>query len=425
MSKNYKWYVVGMLWLICFFNYADRQAMSSVLPLLEKEMGLTTVQLGWLTAAFAWVYGLSAPFSGNIADRIKRRTAILGGLQAWSLVCAATALATNFFQLVFFRSLIGLGESIYYPAAMSLVSDYHGKSTRSRVMGIHQTGVYIGTIAGSFFAGLIGQYYGWRLSFVVFGGLGVLLGLLMYKTLHEPKRGAADLADIGAKADAHLKKVMPLKQFMKVIWGTPTVLLLMSAFMCANFVALVVLSWMPKFLYDKFHLSLAGAGLTATLYIQLASMVGCPLGGYLADVFRKRTPVGRIAIQAVGVLCGAPFVFLCGQTQSVAWLIVALTAWGLFKGFYDANIFASVYDVVRPEARGTAAGFMNSIGWIGGGAAPVVIGYVARSSSLGYAISMTAAVYVLAAALLLCGVLFTVKKDAARMESQLAEEAQA
>jgi MFS family permease len=423
MDKNYKWYVVGMLWLICFFNYADRQAMSSVLPLLEKEMGLTTVQLGWLTAAFAWVYGLSAPFSGNIADRIKRRTAILGGLQAWSVVCAATALATNFFQLVFFRSLIGLGESIYYPAAMSLVSDYHGKSTRSRVMGIHQTGVYIGTIGGSFFAGLIGQYYGWRLSFLVFGGLGVLLGLLMYKTLREPKRGAADLADIGAKSDAHLEKVMPLKQFMKVIWGTPTVLLLMSAFMCANFVALVVLSWMPKFLYDKFHLSLAGAGLTATLYIQLASMVGCPLGGYLADVLRKRTPGGRIAIQAAGVLCGAPFVFLCGQTQSVAWLIVALTAWGLFKGFYDANIFASVYDVVRPEARGTAAGFMNSIGWIGGGAAPVVIGYVARSSSLSYAISMTAVVYIMAAALLLCGVLFTVKKDAARMEAQLAAEA--
>lgn len=425
MSKNYKWHIVGMLWLICFFNYADRQAMSSVLPLLEKEMGLTPVQLGWLTAAFAWVYGLSAPFAGNIADRIKRRTAILGGLQAWSVVCALTAAATNFVQLVSFRALIGLGESIYYPAAMSLLSDYHGKGTRSRVMGIHQTGVYIGTIAGSFFAGLIGQYYGWRLSFLVFGGLGILLGLFMMKALIEPQRGAADLADIGAKADAKLAKTMPMKEFMKVIWGTPTVLLLMSAFMCANFVALVVLSWMPKFLYDKFHLSLAGAGLTATLYIQLASMVGCPLGGYLADVFRKRTPGGRIIIQGLGVLCGAPFVLLCGQTGSVGWLILGLIAWGLFKGFYDANIFASVYDVIRPEARGTAAGFMNSIGWIGGGIAPVAIGYIAQGSSLSYAISITAVVYIVAAALLFCGAFITVKKDAARMEAQLAAEAQA
>ncbi len=425
MSKNYKWFVVGMLWLICFFNYADRQALSALLPLLEKEMHLTPVQLGWLTAAFAWVYGLSAPFTGNIADRIKRRTAILGGLQAWSIVCALTAAAANFAQLVSFRAIIGLGESIYYPAAMSLLSDYHGKETRSRVMGIHQTGVYIGTIAGSFFAGLIGQYYGWRLSFVVFGGLGIVLGLFMMKALIEPERGAADLADLGAKPDAHLAKSMPVKEFMKVIWGTPTVLLLMSAFMCANFVALVVLSWMPKFLYDKFHLSLAGAGLTATLYIQLASMVGCPLGGYLADILRKRTPGGRIAIQGFGVLLGAPFVLLCGETETFGWLIVSLIAWGLFKGFYDANIFASVYDVIRLEARGTAAGFMNAIGWIGGGLAPVIIGYIAQGSSLSYAISITAVVYVIAAVLLFCGVFFTVKRDAARMEAQLAAEARA
>jgi MFS family permease len=419
MNRYYKWYVVGMLWLICVFNYADRQALSSVLPLLEKEMHLTTVQLGWLTAAFAWVYGLSAPFCGNIADRIRRRTAILGGLQLWSVVCALTALAANFKQLIFFRSIIGLGESMYYPAAMSLLSDYHGKETRSRVMGIHQTGVYIGTIAGSFFAGLIGQYYGWRLSFVVFGGLGVLLGLVMYKSLREPKRGAADLADLGAKQDAHVAEKMPLKAFLKVIWGTPTVLLLMGAFMCANFVALVLLAWMPKFLFDKFHLSLAGAGLTATLYIQLASMIGCPFGGWLADILRRRFTGGRISVQALGVLCGAPFVVLCGQTQSVTWLVVALIAWGLFKSFYDANIFAAVYDVIRPEARGTAAGFMNAIGWIGGGAAPVAIGYIAQSTSLSLAISLTAVVYLAAAALLGCAVLFTVRRDAARMQAQL------
>src|ERR1035437_3116561 len=113
MNRNYKWYVVGMLWLICVFNYADRQALSSLLPLLEREMHLSNVQLGWLTAAFAWVYGLSAPFSGNIADRIRRRTAILGGLQIWSVICAATALASNFTQLIVLRASIGLGESIY------------------------------------------------------------------------------------------------------------------------------------------------------------------------------------------------------------------------------------------------------------------------------------------------------------------------
>jgi MFS family permease len=420
LPKNYKWYVVAMLWAVTFFNYADRQAVSAVLPLLQKEMGLNLVDLGLLTAAFAWVYGLSSPFSGNIADRIKRKLAVLGGLQVWSVICGVTALVRSFPQLLFFRGAIGLGESIYFPAAMSLVSDYHGRRTRSFAMGFHQTSVYIGTIGGSFFAGLIGQYYGWRCSFIVFGILGLLLGLVLMKFLVEPRRGAADLEDLGTSAPPPPPARMSTAQFLKVVWGTPTVLLLMGAFMCSNFVALVLLAWMPKFLYDKFQLSLAMAGLTATLFAQLASMVGSPLGGWLADRWRTRLTGGRIAVQAVGVICGAPFVLLCGQTHSVYWLAVALAAWGLFKGLYDASIFASVYDVIEPQARGTAAGFMNCIGWLaGGGPAPIVIGYIAEHSNLSVAISMTAVVYLIAGALLLCAILFTVRRDATRMEAHL------
>ena len=89
---------------------------------------------------------------------------------------------------------------------------------------------------------------------------------------------------------------------------------------------------------------------------------------------------------------------------SVTVLIAALTVWGLFKGLYDANIFASVFDVVRPEARGTAAGFMNAIGWLaGGGSAPLVIGLIAERSNLGLAITLTSLVYVMAAVLLAIG----------------------
>ena len=171
---------------------------------------------------------------------------------------------------------------------MSIVSDYHGKDTRSRAMGIHQTSVYMGTIAGGFFAGLIGQYYGWRWSFVVFGGLGIVLGFVLQKFLIEPQRGAADLAPLHTAAPSFL-------EFLRTVASTPTLLLLMGAFLCANFVAVVLLSWMPKFLYDKFHMGLAAAGLTATLFVQLASMAGSPLGGWLADRLRQRSPRGRMS----------------------------------------------------------------------------------------------------------------------------------
>jgi MFS family permease len=381
-----------MLWWIAFFNYADRQAIFSVFPLLEKELHLSSVQLGLLGSAFAWVYGLASPVAGLIVDRVRRKRAILGGLQTWSLICMATAAARSFPALVFFRAAEGLGETFYFPASVSLVSDYHAPETRSRALGIHQTSVYIGTIAGGFFAGAIAQHYGWRWSFVVFGGLGVLLGLVLSRFLKEPKRPAEGVR-------------MPLGEFLNILLRTPAALLLMGAFVCANFVAVVLLSWMPKFLYDKFHLSLAAAGLTATVFVQLASMAGSPLGGWMADSLRRRMPGGRMAVQAAGVLCGAPFVVLCGLTNSSAWLVVALAAWGFFKGLYDANIFAALFDVVPAEARGTAAGFMNMVGWLGGGGtAPIVIGFIARDRGLGVAIAMASVVYCVAGALLISAI---------------------
>jgi MFS family permease len=395
---RYKWAVVGMLWGISFFNYADRQAVFSVFPLLEKEMHLSSVQLGLLGSSFALVYGLCGIFAGAIVDRVRRVSAILWGLYVWSLICVATAVSRTFGQLLGFRAAEGLGETLYFPASMSLIGGYHGRETRSRAMGLHQTSVYIGTVAGGFFAGLIGQRYGWRWSFIVFGGAGIVLGAVLHRFLREPPGKPAE-------------KPVPLDTFAALL-RKPTVLCLMAAFLCANFVAVVLLSWMPKFLYDKFHMTLAMAGLTATIFVQLASMIGSPIGGWLADTLRKRRPGGRLMVQAIGVFAGAPFVVLCGLTNSTTWLVVALTLWGLAKGMYDANIFASVYDVVPAEARGSAAGMMNTVGWLGGGAvAPLAIGVLAQVYGLGVAIALASGVYLVAGGFLVTAIALFVKRD--------------
>jgi len=384
-----------MLWWIAFFNYADRQAIFSVFPLLEKEMHLSAVQLGWLGSSFALVYGLVSPISGSIVDRVRRKSAIHGGLHLWSAICMATAASRGFAGLLCFRAAEGLGESFYFPAGVSMISDYHPPSTRSRALGLHQTSVYIGTIGGGALAGLIAQHYGWRASFVIFGSAGVLLGFFLNRFLIEPPR-SLDAAR------------MPIAAFLRVL--RPEAILLMLAFLCANFVAVVLLSWMPKFLFDEFHMSLAAAGFAATFFVQLSSMIGSPTGGWLADFLRKRTPGGRMMVQAIGVFGGAPFVVLCGLTRSTTVLVGALIAWGFFKGLYDANIFASVFDVVPQEARGTAAGFMNMVGWMGGGSAPVVVGFVAMKTGLGAAIAMAAALYVVAGILLL-GAIYRIARN--------------
>ena len=182
-SKRYSWAVVGMLWLICFFNYADRQAIFSVFPLLQREFSLSQVQLGLLGSAFAWIYGLSGPVAGVVVDRIRRKTAILGGLQFWSIICGASALSRTFGKLLFFRAAEGLGEAVYYPASTSLISDYHGSKTRSKALGILVTSVYAGTVGGGFWAGAMAERHSWRFSFEILGALGCLLGLVLVGVL--------------------------------------------------------------------------------------------------------------------------------------------------------------------------------------------------------------------------------------------------
>ena len=418
----YRWVVVFFLWAVCFFSYADRQALFSIFPLLEKDMGLTTVQLGMLGSSFAIVYGLSGPFAGYIVDKIRRKIAVIGGLELWSVICILSAMSRNFFQLVIFRAAEGIGESIFYPAALSMVSDYHGKRTRSRAMGILQTSVYAGTVGGGYLAGVVAQRHGWRAAIFIFGALGLVVGLALIPMLREPIRGQADLEDSRdhLAAPPH-PTAPPTLRAIRALLKIKSLLTLTGVFACANYVAMVLLTWMPLYLYTKFHLSLAMAAFDAAVYPQIASMGGSVLGGYLADKFAKRSPRGRVMVQCIGVLAAAPFVILCGVSGSLFVVDIALLFWGFFKGMYDSNIFASAFDVVPVESRGTVSGLMNCVGWLlGGGLAPVLVGYLAVYISMGHAIALSSIVYVLAGILMILAMSRYLKKDVNRLQIEKA-----
>jgi sugar phosphate permease len=413
----YGWAIVILLWLVCFFSYADRQAFFSVFPLLQKELNLTTVQLGLLGSSFAVVYGLAGPFAGFVVDRVRRKTAILGGLQFWSIICILSAFSRNFFQLVLFRGMEGLGECIYHPAAMSMVSDYHGKRTRSRAMGLLQTSVYVGTVGGGYWAATIAQKHGWRVAILFFGGLGCLLGLALIRLMREPIRGIADVHD-GIPQGKEAARHRGVKGELRSLLSIKSFLMLMVVFACANFVAMVLLTWMPTYLYSHLHLSLGMAAFNAVIYPQVASMAGSVCGGYLADFAARRTTRGRMLVQCLGVMAGAPFVVLCGLSGSLLLVRVALTCWGFFKGIYDSNIFAAAFDVVPAETRGTVSGSMNCIGWLmGAGTAPVMIGFLAVHLSLGKAIALSSIAYVIAGILLLLTMRCFLKSDVKKLRS--------
>lgn len=414
-SRRYAWSVVGMLWLVCCFNYADRQAISVVFPALKKEFGFDTVQLGLIGSAFMWVYAAGAPLAGWAGDRMQRRHLILGGCLFWSLVTMATAWCSKLWHFVTVRALEGFGETFYFPASMSLVSDYHGRQTRSRAMAAHQSSVYIGTIGGSWLGAVLAEHYGWRAGFYVFGGVGMVLALVLYFFLREPPRTRATVNP--GESGASSAGAPPFGETLRFLLGHPAARLLMLAFVGANFVATIFLVWTPTFLILKFGFKLSTAGLSATVFIHLASAVSAPLAGWAADLVVARRPGGRIMVQAAGLLAGAGFVAWVGMTSSVAALLVAMAAFGFCKGVYDSGIFASLYDVVPAGSRATAAGVMNTVGWTGGALGPLYAGWMAKHAGQGsevanmsFAVAWGAGVYVLGGVLLLFAARAMVKR---------------
>lgn len=403
-GRGYAWAVVGMLWFICCFNYADRQAISVVFPALKEEFGFNKEQLGWIGSAFMWVYAGAAPLAGWAGDRMQRRHLILGGCLFWSFVTVTTAWCTKLWHFITVRALEGFGETFYFPASMSLVSAYHGVKTRSRAMAFHQSSVYVGTIGGSWVGALMAQHYGWRTGFYCFGILGMLLAGMLYFFLKEPAASTAQSGDATSSASAEAPAQVSFWEALRFIAVHPSARLLMVAFVLANFVATLFLVWTPTFLMEKFGYKLGAAGLTATVFIHLASAATVPLAGWLADWGIQRHPGARMFVQAGGLLVGSVCVAWVGWTQDRTSLMIAMTAFGVCKGFYDSGIFAALYDVVPANSRATSAGIMNTVGWTGGALGPLYAGMMSTRAgratevdNMSLAVSLCGIVYLVGA----------------------------
>jgi len=410
MQKNYKWYVIAMLWFVCFLNYADRQAIFVLFPLLRVQFHLTNMQLAMLGSSFMWMYAVTGPIAGWLGDRFSRRGLILSGLIFWLCVTAATIVSRSYWQLTVLRAFSGIAEALYFPSAMSLISSYHGPDTRSRAMSFHQSAVYAGTVGGGVISSVIAEHFGWRANFVLLGAIGMTMLFILLLFLKEPPRGFWAVQESSrTNQPAH----MPLRAMLRDILGSALVLRLIFVFIGANFVAMIFLVWLPSFLYGKFHMSLSMSGVSATVYLQAASIVGVLCGGVLADRMAHGGRGGRMRVQALGLIAGAPFLFLTGWTLSIPILVIGMIGFGYFKGIYDSNIWAALHDVVRPECRATAVGIMNSLGWLGGGIAPLAIAAASQHFGMGVCLSATSLVY-----LLVAGVLLWNARAASRMREE-------
>ncbi len=368
---SYAWFVVALLVPVALLNYLDRQMIAAMkVSVMGDITGITEeTQWGLMLGKFKWVYAVLSPIGGYIADRFSRKFTICASLFAWSAITYATGHVHTYEGLLWTRTLMGMSEAFYIPAALALIADFHTGGTRSRATGIHQMGIYCGVILGGF-AGYVADApaLGWRWMFNVTGLVGIIYAPVLVLLLKDAPRAEATSAT-------------PEKPG---VWGSVRALvtnvsfiLLVLYFTLPALAGWVVRDWMPAILQQSFNISQGRAGVSATLYWQLAAIVSAFAGGWLADRWMRRTERGRIYVSAIGMALIVPALFGVGNSpaaNSLTLAILSLVLFGIGWGFFDGNNMPILSQIVRPELRATGYGFMNLVSISCGGLADVGFG---------------------------------------------------
>jgi MFS family permease len=390
-NKRYKWEILTLLWIAFFLNQADRQVFNVVLPLIKSDLQLTDFQIGFIATAFNLVYALIVPLAGYAGDLFSKKWIITISVLFWSIATMFTGLCNGMLMLILMRSIAtGGGEAFFGPANYSLLAQYH-KKTRAFAMSIHQTSYYIGLIVSGYLAGYIGENYGWRNAFFVFGAMGVIHGIVLIFRLKENRNH---------QERETIEKINLLEGF-KVLFRTPTGLMLTIGFSGLIFVLTGYLTWMPTFLFENFDMNLSSAGFHSMFYTHLFAFIGIILAGKYSDRFGSRNPASRMMMQGIGLLIAVPFILVMGNSGILALTYIGFAGFGFARAFFDANTYTVLYDVIPEKYYSTASGVMIMIGFAVGSMSPVILGYIKPLLGLSFGLTMLAAVWAICGLLLI------------------------
>ena len=352
------WIVVVLLVPVGLLNYLDRQMLSTMkssvmisIPTIENN-----ANWGLMLGQFKWVYAFLSPLGGYLADRFSRRYTVCLSLFVWSLVTWWTGHVTTFNELLLTRSLMGISEAFYMPAALALIADYHTGGTRSRAIGFHQMAIYCGVMAGGF-GGYVADapMLGWRFAFTACGVVGMLYALPLVVLLRDAPR---------AESSEPMSRTDPVRSFVE-LFSNPSFQLLVFYFTLPAVAAWVVRDWMPAILKTEFRIEQRTAGIAATMPWLIAAIVGAFVGGWLADRWTLRNIRGRIYVSAIGMSLIVPAIYGVGfeasKAQSLNLVMCYLVLFGLGWGFFDGNNMPILSQIVRPELRATGYGIMNFV----------------------------------------------------------------
>jgi MFS family permease len=386
----YRWELVLLLWLAFFFNQADRQVFNVVLPALGKDLAISSVQLGLVGSIFIATNALLVPIAGFLGDVFSRKRIVVLSLFTWSLATLCTGFGGSLISLVGARGLgTAAGEAFYFPSAVAMLSAEH-IGTRARALSLFQTSVYAGLVASGWIGGAMAARWGWRAVFWIFGAAGVALSIPLALRLQD-RRIAAPVERVDTTASLRAILSAPTARFAALACGAMV------------FVNVGYLAWAPTYLYERFHLSLAEAGFSSMFLHHLFAFAGVLVGGAMSDRFAPERPQVRLELQAVALLCGAPFLFLLGKGSTLAAVYAALAGFGFFRGLYDSNTYPAFYSVIAPRFHSTASGLLISFAFLVGSIAPVALGKAKETIGLAQGISALSLVYLIGAALAFWG----------------------
>src|SRR6185312_3333350 len=390
-NSNYKWVLVGLLWVVALLNYMDRQMLSTMRPAMETDISelQSATNFGYLMGIFLWVYGFMSPVSGIIADKLNRKWLIVISLFVWSAVTYGMGLATTFDQLYWLRAVMGISEALYIPAGLSLIADFHQKGTRSLAIGIHMTGLYLGQALGGFGA-TIAAAYSWHTTFHSFGIIGIGYSFILILFLREKK-------DKPQTEDKMLiNEKIPVLKGLAILFSNISFWIILFYFAIPSLPGWATKNWLPTLFAQNLHIPMSEAGPLSTITIAASSFLGVIFGGILSDKWVQKNIRGRIYTSAIGLGLTIPSLLLLGFGHSLTAIIGAALCFGMGYGVFDANNMPILCQFVSARYRATAYGIINMTGVFAGALITDLLGKSADAGNLGKDFAMLAGVVLLA-----------------------------
>lgn len=369
------WVTLCALFWANLFNFLDRQVIAALAPFLQAHWQLSDTQLGLLATAFEITYALAPVPIAFLADRWRRRRVVALALAVWSGAMALSGFALSYPMLFLGRAALGLGQAGYGPAALAWLGDLFPPSHRSRVVGIHDLALMLGSAAGYALGGLLGRAWGWRPVLYLAALPGLALAALLWR-LPEPRRGQSDYQAAGLPV-AGEARALPAAAALGQLFRIRTLNVLYLVAILVNFATAGLTYWLPSFAVRMHGFSASQSGLVIGALTVIAGGAGVLAGGVVADRWRRRNPAGRLLTIGASYAVGLPLALAALFVPDTP-LFLGLAAGAVFLfAFYLPCLAPLVHQVTRPELRATAMGLaLFAIHILGSATAPALAGWL-------------------------------------------------